>query len=61
MDDDTNHDHTITVPFVAGKLKQFVSVWQTINSDYFILSAVKGVKIELATSKADHYSPRIQF
>lgn len=30
-------------------MKQFVSVWQIITSDYFILSAVKGVKIEFST------------
>ena len=40
----------ITVPSVAGRLKQFVSVWQTITSDFFILSSIKGVKIEFDES-----------
>ena len=58
LDDDTNHDHTSAVLFVAGKVKQFVFVWQTITSDYVILGAVKGVKIEFAPYPKQTIFPR---
>lgn len=35
-----------------------VSEWQTITSDYFILSGVKGVKIEFATYPKQTIIPR---
>lgn len=51
-------DNTLAVAFVAGKVKQFTSVWQTITSDFFILSAVKGVKIEFASYPKQTIIPR---
>ena len=41
-----DHNSSVNVPYVACRLKQFVSAWQTITSDYFIFSSIKGVKIE---------------
>ena len=35
-----------------------MSEWQTITSDYFILSGVKGVKIEFATYPKQTIIPR---
>ena len=32
---DIDHNSSVNVPYVAGWLKQFVSVWQTITSDFF--------------------------
>ena len=53
-----SHENIVTVPYVAGRLKQFVSVWQTITSDHFILSAVKGVKFEFANFPQQSVIPR---
>jgi len=48
LDNDNVHNNTRMVPSVGGKFKQFAFAWQTITSDYFILSAIKGIKIEFA-------------
>ena len=47
LSNDIDHNTAVNVPYVAGRLKQFVSVWQTITSDYFMLSSIKGVKLSL--------------
>ena len=49
---------SVNVPHVAGKLRQFVSVWQTITSDYSILSSIKGVKIEFVAYPKQTMIPR---
>ena len=46
------------MPFVAGKLKQFASVSQTITSEYFILIAATGVNIEFANYTKQTTIPR---
>ena len=33
LTNDTDHNSSVNVPYVAGRLKQFVPVWQTITSD----------------------------
>lgn len=48
LDSNNLDDSTLTVQFVAGKLKHFASVWQTITSDFFILSAVTSIKIDFS-------------
>ena len=47
--DAVNYENNIpSVPYVAGRLKKFLSVWQTITSDSFVLDVIKGVKKEFA-------------
>ena len=49
---------TINAPHIAGKLRQFASVWQTITSDYSILSSIKEVKIEFVAYPKQTLIPR---
>ena len=58
LTNDTDHDSSVNVPYVAGRLKQFVSVWQTITSDYFLLGSIKGVKIEFVDYPNQTMIPR---
>ena len=58
MSHTNNHNSSVNVPYVAGRLKQFVSVWQTITSDYCILSSIKGVKIEFVDCPKQTMIPR---
>ena len=60
LTNDINHDNSINVPHIAGKLRQFVSVWQTImiTSDYSILCSVKEVKIEFVAYPKQTMIPR---
>ena len=58
LSNDIHHNTAVNVPYVAGRLKQFVSVWQTITSDYFILSSIKGVKIEFVEYPKQTMIPR---
>ena len=58
LTNDIDHNNSVNVPHVAGKLRQFVSVWQTITSDYSILSSVKGVKIEFVAYPRQTMIPR---
>ena len=46
LTNDFDYKSSVNVPYPVGRLKQFVSVWQTITSDYSVLSSIKGVKIE---------------
>ena len=39
LTNDIDHNSSVNVPYVDGRLKQFVSVRQTITSDYSILSS----------------------
>ena len=55
---DIYQNSSVNVPYVAGRLKQFVSVWQTITSDYSILSSIKGVKIEFVDYLKQTMIPR---
>ena len=58
LSNDIHHNTAVNVPYVAGRLKQFVSVWQTITSDYFILSSIKGDKIEFVEYPKQTMIPR---
>ena len=58
LSNDIHHNTAVNVPYVAGRLKQFVSVWQTITSDYFRLSSIKGVKIEFVEYPKQTMIPR---
>ena len=58
LTNDIDHNNSVNVPHVAGKLRQFVSVWQTITSDYSILSSIKGVKIEFVAYPKQTMIPR---
>ena len=58
LTNDIDHNNSVNVPHVAGKLRQFVSVWQTITSDYSILSSVKEVKIEFVAYPRQTMIPR---
>ena len=58
LTNDIDHNSSVNVPYVAGRLKQFVSVWQTITSDYCILSSIKGVKIEFVDCPKQTMIPR---
>lgn len=49
--DIADHENSsLSVPYVAGRLKQFQTTWQSITSDSFLLNAIKGVKIGLANN-----------
>ena len=58
LTNDIDHNHSVNAPHIAGKLRQFVSVWQTITSDYSILSSIKGVKIEFVAYPKQTLIPR---
>ena len=58
LSNDIHHNTAVNVPYVAGRLKQFVLVWQTITFDYFILSSIKGVKIEFVEYPKQTMIPR---
>ena len=58
LTNDINHNSSVNVPYAAGRLKQFVSVWETITSDYCILSSIKGVKIEFVDCPKQTMIPR---
>ena len=58
LSNDIDHNSSVNVPYDAGRLKQFVSVWQTITSDYCILSSIKGVNIEFADCPKQTMIPR---
>ena len=53
-----DHNSSVNVPYVAGRLKQFVSVWQTVTSDYSILRSIKGVRIEFVDYPKQTMIPR---
>ena len=38
---------TITSPMLAGRLAQFVSNWEKITQDRWVLQAIRGYKLEL--------------
>ena len=52
LTNDIDHNNSVNAPHIAGKLRQFVSVWQTITSDYSILSSIRGVKIEFVAIRS---------
>ena len=58
LTNDIDHNSSVNVPYVARRLKQFVSVWQTITSDYCILSSIKRVKIEFVDCPKQTMIPR---
>ena len=58
LTNDIDHNHSVNAPHIAGKLRQFVSVWQTITSDYSILSSIRGVKIEFVAHPKQTLIPR---
>ena len=58
LTNDIDHNHSVNAPHIAGKLRQFVPVWQTITSDYSILSSIKGVKIDLVAYPKQTLIPR---
>ena len=58
LTNDIDHKSSVNVPYVAGRQKQFVSVWQTITSDFFILSSITGVKIEFVDYPKQTMIPR---
>ena len=58
LTNDIDHNHSVNAPHIAGKLRQFVSVWQTITSDYSILSSIRGVKIEFVAYPKQTLIPR---
>ena len=40
--DIADHENSsLSVPYVAGRLKQFQTTWQSITSDSFVLNAIK--------------------
>ena len=57
-ENNVDHSRSVIVPHVAGRLKQFVAVWQTITSDYCILISIKGVKIEFLNYPKQTMIPR---
>ena len=58
LTNDIDHNHSVNAPHITGKLRQFVSVWQTITSDYSILSSIKGVKIQFVAYPKQTLIPR---
>ena len=58
LTNDIDHNHSVNAPHIAGKLRQFVSVWQIITSNYSILSAIRGVKIEFVAHPKQTLIPR---
>ena len=58
LTNDIDHNHSVNAPHIVGKLRQVVSAWQTITSDYSILSSIKGVKIEFVAYPKQTLIPR---
>jgi len=57
--DIADHENSsLSVPYVAGRLKQFRTTWQSITPDSFELNAIKGVKIGFANNPEQTVTPR---